>query len=142
MISEDDKGRSKSKDKLQTLLNQKSSSRIGRLNKMTQQSAIQQLVNENSFTKDFQRKVALQEKQLNIPNIMDGIGRQNSKNMKKEQVSRNIEEKTQQDTASLLKSAFDEKDKKRVQKLLKERCQEIIDGKAPSIIQKIVTKMK
>jgi hypothetical protein len=42
--------------------------------------------------------------------------------MKKESVSRNIEEKTQQDTAELLKSAFDEKDKKRVQKMLKERC--------------------
>jgi len=26
--------------------------------------------------------------------------------------------------------------------MLKERCQEIIEGKAPSIIQKIVTKMK
>lgn len=53
-----------------------------------------------------------------------------------------MKEMISQDTAELLKSAFDEKDKKRVQKMLRERCQEIIDGKAPSIIQKIVTKMK
>lgn len=43
------------------MLNQKSSSRIGRLNKNTQQVAIKQLINEDVFTKDFNRKIKKQE---------------------------------------------------------------------------------
>ena len=43
------------------MLNTKSSSRIGRLNKNQQQVAIKQLINEDSFTKDFHRKQARNE---------------------------------------------------------------------------------
>lgn len=43
------------------MLTEKSSSRIGRLNKNTQQIAIKQLINEEVFTQDFKRKVERQE---------------------------------------------------------------------------------
>lgn len=42
-----------SSEKLHAILIEKSSSRIGRLNKNTQQIAINQLINEDMFTKDF-----------------------------------------------------------------------------------------
>lgn len=51
-----DRGQSES-ERLHHMLTQKSSSRIGRLNKNTQQIAIKQLINEDAFTQDFKRKV-------------------------------------------------------------------------------------
>ncbi len=44
-------------ERLQSILTEKSSSRIGRLNKNTQQIAIKQLINEDAFTQDMKRKV-------------------------------------------------------------------------------------
>jgi len=42
---------------LHTLLQGRSSSRVGRLNKMAQQVVIKQLVNENKLYQDFQLKL-------------------------------------------------------------------------------------
>ena len=53
-------------EKLQLLLNQKSSSRLGKINKRTQGTAIRQLMNEDKFTKDLEQKIQREEKQAKM----------------------------------------------------------------------------